>query len=329
MKPFVVTVLSFFAIQFSFSQSMSELNKTAKNLMNDGDYENASLVFNKLFLTEPNNIQALKDFAFLSYLKRDFSKSIEISKKFIDDQSADEKDYQVLGMNYKALGNYKDCEKLYKQGLVRFPKSGVLYSELAELNIIDKKLSEALKNWEKGIEVDPNYPENYYNATILHNLNKNYFCTIVYGEIFVNLESYTTRTAEIKKTVLEAYKKILYLGDNKDPKNEFEKSVLNILGNTTETVTTASLTIIRTKFILNWFHNNYNEKFSFRLFDQQKYLIQEGLFDAYNQWLFGIAINPIQYKNWVDANLNEANSFKQFQEGRVFKLITGQYYQTN
>ena len=157
--------------------------------------------------------------------------------------------------------------------------------------------------------------------------NNQQFWSIIYGEIFVNLESYTTRTAEIKTTLFDAYKKILYLGNaGETAKNGFEKTVLTTLANTSEAITVATLTAIRTKFILNWFYANNQQKFPYRLFDQQKYLISEGMFDAYNQWLFGVTINPVQYKIWVDAHKEEANIFKLFQEGRIFKLIDGQYY---
>ncbi len=323
---FLISTLFLLLGSFAIAQP-SDLHKTAKNLMIEGDYENATLVFNKLLNNEPNNIAAQKDLAYLLYLKKEYSKSIEISKKFIDELTVEEKDYQILGLNYKAQGNYRECEKLYKSGLIKFPNSGVLYSELADLYVIDKKLNEALKNWKKGIEVDPNFPNNYYNATMYYSTTGNFFWTIIYGEIFVNLESYTVRTAEVKSAVLDAYKKILYLGINTT--NDFEKDVINLLGSSTESLTAYRLSATRTKFILHWFNNKLNDKYPFRLFDQQKFLIQEGMFDAYNQWLFGIAVDPIQYKNWVDANINEANNFKQFQEGRVFKLITGQYYQNN
>ncbi len=52
------------------AQPMSDLHKTAKNLMIEGDYENATLVFNKLLNNEPNNIAATKDLAYLHYLKK-------------------------------------------------------------------------------------------------------------------------------------------------------------------------------------------------------------------------------------------------------------------
>lgn len=308
-------------------QPAADLHKTAKSIMLEGDYENASLVFNQLINNEPNNVAAQKDFAYLCYLKRDFAKSIEFSKKLIANPDVDERDFQLLGMNYKAIALYKDCYKLYETALQKFPNSGVLYSELADLNIIEKKKNEAIKNWEKGIEVDPNFSGNYYNAALYYSQNNQLFWVIIYGEIFVNLESYTTRTSEIKEAILDAYKKIIYLGDTaKSAKNLFEKNMLQTLGNYSETITAANLTAIRTKFILSWFYENKNQDFPFRLFDQQRYLVREGMFDAYNQWLFGIAINPVQYKVWADAHATETSNFKQFQEGRVFKLITGQYY---
>jgi hypothetical protein len=309
------------------AQPTNDLYKTAKSLMNEGDYENSSLVFSKLLTNEPNNIAAQKDFAYLCYLKRDFAKSIELSKKLLTDSSADEQTYQLLGLNYKAIALYKECNNLYKTGLAKFPNSGVLYNELADLNVIEKNTKEAIKNLEKGIEVEPNYANNYYNAALYYSTNNQLFWTIIYGEIFVNLESYTTRTAEIKATILDAYKKLLYLGDaGKNSKNEFEKTALQTLGNSSTSLTAAELTAIRTKFILSWFFDKKNETFPFRLFDQQRYLVREGMFDAYNQWLFGVAINPVQYKIWADAHKAETTTFKQFQEGRIFKLIGGQYY---
>ncbi len=320
--------LLFFFVGISLNaQPTNDLYKTAKTLMNEGDYENSSLVFNKLLTNEPNNIAAQKDFAYLCYLKRDFAKSIELCKKLLNDTAVGEETYQLLGLNYKSIALYKDCNNLYKTALAKFPNSGVIYSELADLNIIEKNTKEAIKNWEKGIEVDPNYANNYYNAALYYNNNNQLFWTVIYGEIFVNLESYTTRTAEIKQTILDAYKKLLYLGSSEvATKNEFEKIALQTLGNSSTSLTAAELTAIRTKFILSWFYENKNEKFPFRLFDQQRYLVREGMFDAYNQWLFGVAINPTQYKTWADLHSAEAATFKAFQEGRIFKLIEGQYY---
>jgi tetratricopeptide (TPR) repeat protein len=315
------------SLQVFAQPSISDLKKTAKTLTKEGDYENATLVFNKILEKEPQDFEILKDFALLNYLKRDFAKSIEISKQLVEKPESDEACFQILGLNYKEILQYKDCEKMYKNGLLKFDSSGVLYNELGELYQLQKNTTEAIKQWEKGIERDPNYANNYFNAASFYSNNKEYFWTIVYGEIFINLESYTQRTSQMKEAVLDAYKKNLYLGvEAKAKTNAFEKEVLSMHSTVTSSVTVTLLTALRTKFILEWYFNKHNEKFAFRLFDQQRYLIREGLFDAYNQWIFGVASNPIEYTNWAKNHAKEIADFTQFQQARVFKLTTGQYY---
>ena len=91
-------------------------------------------------------------------------------------------------------------------------------------------------------------------------------------------------------------------------------------------ITTEVLTMIRTRFILEWFEK-YAPKFPFRLFDYQRQLLQEGMFDAYNQWLFGAVENLAGYDNWNKTHTEQYTSFTNFQRSRVFKMPQGQYYQ--
>jgi hypothetical protein len=91
-------------------------------------------------------------------------------------------------------------------------------------------------------------------------------------------------------------------------------------------VNTEVLTMIRTKFILDWF-DTYAGKFPFKLFDFQQQLIKEGLFDAYNQWLFGSVENLAAYESWTKTHEEVYKKFKTFQKSRVFKMPAGQHYQ--
>ena len=70
-----------------------------------------------------------------------------------------------LGDVYKrqALNDTKEAEKIYKKGIKKFPNSGPLYNEYGEL-LLGQKDYNAIKQWEKGIEVNPGYSKNYYNA---------------------------------------------------------------------------------------------------------------------------------------------------------------------
>jgi len=303
--------------------------------MRQGDYPNAILVLNRALQANADNLDLQKDLAFAYYLNRDYVHALEIAKNFPDRKDADVQSYQILGMAYKAIEEVKECDKMYKAGIKRFPNSGTLYSEYGEMLWSKKDYSEAIKEWEKGIEVDPNYSGNYYNACKYYFYTSDKVWTLIYGEIFVNLESYSKRTAEIKTILLDGYKKLFTdadLSKGQDTKNDFVKAFLDemklqssyIAANG---VTAETLSAMRTKFVLDWF-TKYAKAFPFRLFEYHQQLLKSGMFDAYNQWVFGTANNLPAYENWTKTHQEEYNKFDYFQHNRVFKLPGGQYYQT-
>ena len=83
--------------------------------------------------------------------------------------------------------------------------------------------------------------------------------------------------------------------------------------------------MIRTRFILDWFATQAG-RYPFRLFDYQQQLIKAGMFEAYNQWLFGTTENLAAYDNWTKTHPDAYASFTSFQKGRIFKIPAGQYY---
>ena len=86
-----------------------------------------------------------------------------------------------------------------------------------------------------------------------------------------------------------------------------------------------SLTMIRTRFILDWYAT-YAAKYPFKLFVLQQQFIQEGLFDAYNQWVFATAQNLPAYQSWTTAHPKEYAALNRFLQDRIFKIPTDQYY---
>jgi len=242
--------------------------------------------------------------------------------------------YQLAGNVYKALEQPKDCEKVYKKGLRKFSKSGPLYSEYGELLWAMKDYS-AIDQWEKGIQVDPAYAGNYYNAALYYFYTKDKVWSLLYGEIFVNMESLTERGAAIKQLLLKGYKEKLFAeadlmkGEEKN-KSEFAKAFLQGMSKQSSIankgISIETLTMIRSRFILDWYAANAT-KFPFKLFDFQRQLLQEGMFEAYNQWLFGPVENLAAYDNWTKTHTDQYTAFNNFQKTRIFKMPAGQYYQ--
>lgn len=337
MKHILLFIVALLVLSFStFGQNPNakQLYATAKEFIKQGDYDNATLVLNNALKQEPYNFEMLKDLAFVNYLKRDFAESINVCKQIMDRPDVDEQVFQILGMNYKALAENKECAKMYKAALKKFPNSGIIYNEIGELMAADKNLPGAIEQWEKGIELAPSYSNNYFNATNFYASIGNLFKEIIYGEIFINLESYSTRTANVKALLLEAYKKI-YASNNiqqqslqyhSDFANRFFETLAKSKNLADDGITPEILTAIRARFIIDWFAENNQDKYPFRLFDHLQYLLREGMFEAYNEWIFATAANPSSYAAWINTYPKQAEAFKQFQQSRVFKLPLGQYY---
>ena len=313
------------------TQSAQQLHETARSFMKQGDFPNAILVLNRAVQQEPKNIPVAKDLAMSYYYNKENAKALETINPVLDREEADDQSFQIAGLIYRQAEMTKDCEKMYKKGLKKFPESGPLYNELGELQWQQQNF-EAIKQWEKGIETDPSYSRNYYNAAKYYYLTTDKVWSLLYGEIFINMEPLSSSAPEIKNLLLDGYKKLFSeanLEINNKDKSPFVKAFLKYMnaqsGIAAAGINTETLTMIRTRFILNWF-GEAAPAFKYRLFAHHQQLLREGLFDAYNQWLFGSAQNLSGFQNWVNNNSSAYNEFLNFQKGRIFKIPAGEYY---
>lgn len=333
MKRFVlllmVSIIS--ASLFAQQDDVEKLHETARAFMAQHDYANASLILLRALKQDPENIAIAKDLAFDYYLQKENDKAIKVIVPFLDQSNVDDQAFQIAGMIYKAMKKNKDAENIYKKAIKKFPESGPIYYDYGELLFSDQNVA-SIKIWEAGIQKDPSYAGNYYSATKYYYLSKDKIWPLIYGEIFVNMESFTPRTSEIKNILLDGYKKLFNVTDlTKDSKNKnpFEMAFLTCMNNQGSLVfngiNAESLTMIRTRFILDW-AVNYKDKFPFSLFDLQEQLLKQGLFTAYNQWIFGSAQNLAAYETWTKTYSKENTAFTQYQRDRIFKIPEGEFY---
>ncbi|MFN5376320.1 MAG: tetratricopeptide repeat protein [Chitinophagaceae bacterium] len=334
MKFLRITISFLFLIQCAVAQqTVQQLRETALVFQRQQDYSNTIMVLAKALEMEPGNLDVLKDVAFTYYLSGDYAKAAQRILPLTDLETADEQIFQIGGTVFKELEDFKTAERLYKKGLKKFETSGALYSEYGDLFWIQQKPVEAITQWETGIKIDPSFSGNYYHASKFYFAAGDKSRSIVYGEIFVNLESYSVRSAEIKILLLESYKRIYMPGDAKKyyvkAPSPFEMDFLQVMSKQNELslrgITPETLLIIRSRFILDWFNTNEN-KYAFHLFDHMRYLMREGMFEAYNQWLFGPASDPNAYQNWIRTHEDEYLAFSSYQRNKMFKMPNGQHY---
>src|SRR6478735_2884554 len=247
-------LLSFFALSFGViaQDDPKVLHHTARDFMAQGDWDNAILVLNRLIQTDKNNLEYNKDIIQCFYFKRDYEKAVEGVKTIVNRDDADVMTFQIAGNIYKALEDPKGCEKVYKAGIKKFPKSGSLYSEYGEL-LFQRQDYTAIDLWEKGIEIDPAFSGNYYNAALFYFYTKDKVWSLIYGEIFVNMESLSQRGAAMKELLFQGYKEKLFkeadlMKGEENNKSPFAKAFLQSMNKQSSLVsrgvTTASLTMV-------------------------------------------------------------------------------------
>ncbi len=332
MKRICLQFVFFFTAFYCTAQTdINQLHETAKTFIRQGDYANAVLVLNRGLQQEPHNIAIAKDLALSYYFQKDNARALEIIKPVLERDESDDQCFQIAANIYQQLNMTKECEKLYKKSLKKFPSSGALYNDYGEW-LWRQNNYEAIKQWEKGIEADPSFSKNYYNTCKYYYFTTDKVWSILYGEIFINMEPLGKNTPEIKDILLESYKKLFVdvnLEQNNKDKNPFVLMYLQSMNKQSSLATgginTETLTMIRTRFILDWSVNNKN-KFPYRLFEYQQQLLQEGLFDAYNQWIFGSTENLPAFQNWTVTHREDYTAFTNFQKGRIFKIPVGQGY---
>ena len=334
MKKIVLALILFIAItnKSAFAQSATELQATAKTFMRQGDYGNAVLILNRCLEKEPNNTSIGKDLALSYFYVQNNERALEIIKPVLESKDADDQCFLITGNIYKQLNKPKESEKVFKKGIKLFPESGSLYNELGELQIAANKNKEAITNWEKGIELDPSYSKNYYNAARFYFANNNNVWCVLYAEIFVNMEPNNPRVLQLKKVIVESYKRLftdINVAKNNKNNKTFAKLYIESLAKqgiqADQGINAETLSMIRSRFIIDWFAGKDNPPF--KLFEHQQLLLKEGLFESYNQWLFASAENENNYQNWVKTHASENGAFVKFQKTRIFKIPLGQYYQ--
>ncbi|MBX9734320.1 MAG: tetratricopeptide repeat protein [Chitinophagaceae bacterium] len=282
------------------AQTSKELIEKAKIFTGQGDFENAISALQKARIADPESAEVVQSLSFVYFLQRDFAKAIEIGKIAITMPKAEEQAYQILGLSYKSIASYREASKMYQVALKKFPNSGVIYNEYAENLALEGNQKAAIALWEEGIAKAPNFSGNYFNAVRYYDGKEELEKSMYYAEVFLNLESYSARTTEIKNILVKAYTQYLHMGSS---------------------ITIEQIQVYR-KELFNKFTANEKKPFlPGELYEHWKYLNAQGIFEAYNQWLLGETLNKPLFTNWVAAHPKEWDSFIAFQKSRVFKLV--------
>lgn len=315
-----------------------ELYTRARMYLQKGDYANSIMVYNQAVNVEPDNLMFRRELAHAYYMQGDMLHGEKMITPLLKHPDADEETFQVASRIYRATKKMDEAKNAINKGIEKFPHAGTLYAEKGEIYTQEKKYEQASKAWEKGVEFAPAYHINYFNLAKVYFFTKRYLWAITYGESFVNMESFSSRTEEIKKIIFESYKFLIADLSNtaldgkvnrfENPKN-FEEACLKIFDNI-RTVVTGGISVdnlaqLRTRFLLEW-NKSFAKIYPLELIDYQQQLILNGHFESYNQWLFGKLDNDAIFKQWTQKYASHMNTFDTYMRSNKLIPKENQYY---
>ena len=95
--------------------------------------------------------------------------------------------FVLLADCYQTLNKSKNEKEALEIGLGKFPKSGMIHGKMGEVYASTGDGPMALAYWEKGIEMDPSFPDNYRHAAQFLASQHDHLWTWLYGQTYLNL----------------------------------------------------------------------------------------------------------------------------------------------
>ncbi len=340
-------LLQFLSVGFVFAQfntskkESMEVAEKAVIKMEQGEYEEAIALLEVAEEMDPKNLSFTYEKAYAHYLMKKYDKVIEIIEPLLDEKGSNDLFYQLIANSYDMKGDSEQANELFNQGLKKYPNSGPLYFELGTNEYRNRDYEKAIATWEKGVEKDPYFASNYYYLGKLYANTSDKVWSLIYCEIFLNLESNTPRTREISNVLFNTYKSAISVDGDGNPQINFTKDKtidpskgfkipysvayeVNISMSLpkenpiNETGLSISfLNVLRTNFINNWYEHKQNKKHPTALFDFHKKLLEEDQFTAYNYWLF-LKGNEDEFWDWFNHNKDKYKYFENwFNENQI------------
>jgi tetratricopeptide (TPR) repeat protein len=322
--------------QIAFGQDNKEkaLEKglEAIQLMDEGKFDESIKLLKQAQKLDPKRYDYPYEMAYAHYAQGDFKGAIKILEKLSDHKDVTDRLFQLLGNAYDVIDNSEKAFEVYDAGLEKFPNSGALYLEKGNVYWGKEEYAEAIPYYEKGIEVDPGFASNYYRAARIYLNSTEEIWGMIYGELFMNIERNTARTAEISEMLFATYEsEISFTSDSSiavsfcqsmtmsiDALSDGKEMVLPfcmiyeptlLIGIVFEkSLDINSLDRIRNGFIENYFKMGHNKTHPNILFDYQNEILKAGHLASYNHWVL-MKGDEDKFDIWVEENEEKWTEF--------------------
>lgn len=336
----ILTLLFTFSFSAFFAQdnpASKEINEAIK-AMDAGNFSQSRVILEEILQKDSTNFDAWYEYGYSYFLQKDYTKAIEIMQTQTGNPQATDQLWQMIGNSLDIIGNPKEALAAYAQGLEKFPNSGRLYLESGNIFLIQDKIEEAIPYYEKGIEMAPEFPSNYYRLARIYCNSDNEIWGVIYGEIFMNLERNTQRTREMSALLYQTYQKALiyekgqwqisFAKDASPFTIDFETTIglaaaAYGIENKKPSINVASLTAIR-KQMLQILTEQDKAK-GMVLYSFWQGIDDMNFWDSYNYWIFAQAPND-QFEKWRKSNSTDFGYFVKWYNPNPIVITEATYF---
>jgi len=321
-------------------ETAHEKGVQAVKLEDEGKFDDALKLLDEAQKLDPDNIVYPYEATYCYYSQEQYQKVVDALEKLKDRPDSFDRLYELLGNSYDVLKQSDKAISIYEEGLKKFPNSGVLYLERGTMPLTSKDYNEAIKYFEKGIEVDPKFASNYYWAAKLYCGSEASMWGMMYGEIFMNLERNSKRTGEISKLLFDTYKKNITFTSSEKTTISFNKDNVvkiqdggkikmpySIIYELTMGIATVgekaidlnSIDRIRQNFLKVYNEKGFDKEYPNVLFSYQNQITTANNMEAYDHWLL-MKGDDAAFDTWQAANKDKWDSFIKWYAANPLKL---------
>jgi len=168
--PFIITVIILMVLMINaiiIKPYRAELHLyQGRRWLIDGNYKNALPVVSYARDLDPHNGRILHALGATYYNLGEFNQAIyylQEAKKYMIDVNT----FYLLGLSYSKLNMFKEAEDKFKYAVYLMPKFTKAYYDLGYLYFTQEKYDETIQQWNKILEIEPNFPNKYI---VLNNL---------------------------------------------------------------------------------------------------------------------------------------------------------------
>lgn len=334
----IVLVLSCSLYSFGQTKKDQAFEKASEaiSLMDNGKVPESIKLLEEAQKLDPDNINYPYELGYAYYILSDYKKSSKYLEGLLKHKDVNDKVYQLLGNCYDNLGKRDKAIETYEDGLKLFPNSGSLYLEMGVVQVALKDYNKAISYFEKGIQVAPQFPSNYYWAAKIYCGSTERVWGMIYGELFMNLERNSKRTEEISKLLFHTYKEGINFTSDTTMSVSFSKSItvsIEDLQNTDKmklpfgvgiyeptilfsalsikSIDLESLNTLRSGFLEIYYSKEFDKSYPNAMFAYQKNVENAGHLEAYNHWILMMG-DVDGFEKWQVSNEAKWNAFIQW-----------------